>query len=44
MDPAAHENVLVRTGVLFNLLKRFIDPIDAISAIDGQSLLDPFRR
>ena len=43
-NPATHENVAMSAGVHFNLLKVFIDPVDAISAVNRQSFFDPFRR
>ena len=43
-NPATHENVAMSAGVHFNLLKGFVDPIDAIPAVNRQSFFDPFRR
>jgi len=44
INPAPHENMAVRAGIHFNLLQGFVDPVDAISAVDRQSFFDPFLR
>jgi hypothetical protein len=38
-DPTTHENMTVRARVHFNLLEGFVDPVDAISAVNRQSFL-----
>ena len=43
VDPAAHEDVRTVTLVGLDLLQAFVDPVDAIAAVDHPDYLDSFR-